>query len=65
MRFIRKLDAFEPVKPFGVLLRTAPDLIPRVTPNDPIVFNEHKYLYGSHARGTPNWGLPWLGSISG
>jgi phage major head subunit gpT-like protein len=54
-----------PVKPFGILLRAAPDLIPRVTPNDPVVFNEHKYLYGSRARGTPNWGLPWLGSISG
>lgn len=54
-----------PIKPFGILLRKAPDLIPRVTPNDPIVFNEHIYLYGSRARGTPNWGLPWLSSISG
>ena len=54
-----------PVKPFSILLRLAPDFIPRVTPNDPIVFNEHKILYGSKARFTPAWGLPWLSSISG
>jgi phage major head subunit gpT-like protein len=54
-----------PVKPFSILLRTAPDLVPRISPNDPVVFNMHKYLYGSHARGTPTWGLPWLASRSG
>lgn len=54
-----------PIKPISKLLRLAPDFIPRVTPNDPVVFNEHKILYGSKARGTPAWGLPFLGSIDG
>lgn len=53
-----------PIKPFSILLRLAPDFIPRVTPNDPVVFNEHKILYGSKARFTPAWALPWLSSIS-
>ncbi len=54
-----------PIKPFSILLRAAPDFVPRVNPDDPVVFNEHKILYGSRARGTPAWGLPWLSSISG
>ena len=54
-----------PIKPISMLLRLAPDFIPRVTPNDAIVFNEHKILYGSKARGTPAWGFSWLGSIDG
>jgi phage major head subunit gpT-like protein len=54
-----------PIRPFSMLLRTAPDFVPRVTPDDPVVFDEHKILYGSRARFTPAWGLPWLSSISG
>jgi len=54
-----------PIKPLSMLLRLAPDFVPRVRPDDPLVFNEHKILYGSKARGTPAWGLPWLSSISG
>ncbi len=53
-----------PIKPFSLLLRLAPDFVPRVTPDDPAVFNEHKILYGSKARFTPAWALPWLSSIS-
>ena len=41
-----------------------PDVIPRVSPDDPVVCNEHKILYGSRARGSVAWGLPWLSSIS-
>jgi phage major head subunit gpT-like protein len=54
-----------PIKPISLLLRLAPDFTPRNTPQDPIVFNEHKILYGSKARGTTAWGFPWLGSIDG
>lgn len=54
-----------PIKPFSILLRLMPDFVPRVSPDDPVVFNMHKILYGSKARGTPAWALPWLSSISG
>lgn len=53
-----------PIKPFSLLQRLMPDFIPRVSPDDPVVFNEHKILYGSRARGSVAWGLPWLSSIS-
>jgi len=53
------------VKPFSVLMRLAPDFVPRVSPDDPVVFNEHKLLYGSKARLAVAWALPWLSSISG
>ncbi len=54
-----------PIKPLSILQRLAPDFIPRNTPNDPVSFNMHKILYGSKARFSIGWGLPWLSSISG
>ncbi len=54
-----------PVKPLTWLLRQAPDFTYRVSPQDPIVFDQHAYLSGSVARGAPAWGLPFLGSRSG
>lgn len=54
-----------PIKPFSMLIRLMPDFVPRVNPDDPVVFNMHKMLYGSKARGTAAWSLPWLSSISG
>lgn len=53
------------VKPFSVLMRLAPDFVPRVSPDDPVVFNSHKILYGSKARMAVAWALPWLSTISG
>lgn len=59
------LDTQRSVKPFSWLLRKSPDFVYRTTPNDPVVFDSHTYLYGSHARGAPAWCLPYLSSRSG
>lgn len=53
------------VKPFGWVLRKAPSLTPRVSPDDPSVFDAHTFLYGIEARGVAVWSLPWLASRSG
>lgn len=55
----------KPIKPFQWLLREAPDFVYRINPQDPKVFDEHVYLYGSRARGTPAWGFAWLSARSG
>lgn len=39
------------VKPFLWQLRDAPTLIPRTSPTDPAVFENHQFLYGVEARG--------------
>jgi phage major head subunit gpT-like protein len=54
-----------PIKPFSRLMRIAPDLIPRTSPNDPIVFDQDKLLFGSRARFGMTYSLPFLASISG
>ena len=59
------LTTRKPIKPFGWILRKAPVLTPRTSPEDPVVFDSHTYLYGVTARGAPAWGLPWLSSRSG
>jgi phage major head subunit gpT-like protein len=53
------------IKPFGWVLRQAPILIPRQDPSDPVVFDQHKFVFGVEARGVPVWSLPWLSSRSG
>jgi len=53
-----------PMMPFNWLQREAPDFVPRIQPGDPVVFEQHKILYGSRARGAPAWGLPFLSAIS-
>lgn len=58
------MDTSRPIKPFSLLLRQAPNFIPRITPEDPVVFDTHTYLYGSMARGAPAWSFPWLSAIS-
>lgn len=55
----------KPIKPFGWVLRKAPVLIPRVSPEDPVVFDTHQFLYGVEARGVAVWSFPWLASRSG
>lgn len=59
------LDTSKPVKPFGWVLRQAPVMIPRINPEDPVVFDTARFLYGVEARGVPVWGIPFLSSISG
>jgi phage major head subunit gpT-like protein len=39
------------VKPFLWQLRQAPLLVPRISPTDPAVFENHQFLYGVEARG--------------
>lgn len=53
------------VKPFGFAVNIPPTFAYRISPTDPVVFDEHKYIYGDMARGTPIWGPPFLSSISG
>jgi len=53
------------IKPFSWLLRQAPTVTQRVSPQDPAVFDSHTFIFGSEARGAPAWGLPFLSSRSG
>jgi phage major head subunit gpT-like protein len=59
------LDTTKAIKPFVWGLREAPRLVPRVDENDPIVFDEHKYMWGAWGRATPAWGFAWLSLRSG
>lgn len=54
----------KPIKPFSWLLRQAPDFTYRNSPQDPVVFDTHTYLYGSVSRGAPAWSFPWLSAKS-
>jgi phage major head subunit gpT-like protein len=59
------LDNGKSHKAFGWQLRESATLAVRVNETDPIVFDEHKYLYGYWGRGAPYWGPAWLSSRSG
>ena len=59
------LDTTKPIKPFVWQLHTAPNFVYRINPQDPAVFNQHKFIYGSEARGTPAWSMAFLSSLSG
>lgn len=54
-----------PFKPFSWLLRKAPVVTPRISPDDPAVFDAHQFIYGAEMRGAPAWSLPFLACISG
>ena len=54
-----------PVKPFNWLERAAPVYVERTRDDDPLVFDQHVYAFGSMARGAPAWSFPWLSAISG
>lgn len=59
------LDTRRAIKPFGWVLRQAPSITPRTSPQDPAVFDRHAFIFGVEARGAPAWSLPWLSSRSG
>jgi len=59
------LDGTKAVKPFVWVERDAIRIVPRVSPEDPIVFDEHKFLLGGWGRGAPGWGFAWLSARSG
>lgn len=58
-------DTSDIMKPMGWAQHTAPTFVVRQSPQDPIVFDQHKYLWGSWAIATPHWGFPWHLSRSG
>lgn len=58
-------DTSDIMKPLGWAVHTAPTFVVRNSPQDPIVFDQHRYLWGSWARATPHWGFPWNMSRSG
>ncbi len=53
------------IKPFAFGLREAPNFVQRISENDPVVFDDHKYLFGNWARGCPAWSFAWLSARSG
>lgn len=53
------------IKPFSWGSYQKPVLIPRTAPTDPVVFDAHTFVYGSHFVEQPAW-APWfLSSVSG
>lgn len=58
-------DTSDTMKPLGWAQHTAPTFVVRNAPQDPIVFNEHRYLFGSWAIAVPHWGMHWLMMRSG
>jgi phage major head subunit gpT-like protein len=53
-------DTRKPIKSHMFQQRQAPVFVPRVDPTDPVVFNEHQFVYGVEARGNVGVTLPWL-----
>lgn len=53
------------MKPLGWAQHTAPTFVVRQSPDDPVVFDQHRYLWGSWAIATPHWGFAWDMSRSG
>jgi phage major head subunit gpT-like protein len=48
-----------PIKPFIWQLAKAPQLIARINPEDPKVFDTKKFTYGVDALAAAGYGLPW------
>lgn len=55
----------KPRKPFSIIQREAAQFLYRNSPTDPIVFDQHQFLYGAHSRMSPAWSFAWLSSRSG
>lgn len=58
-------DVSKPIKAFAWLLRQAPNFIARTRLDDPLVFDQAQFAFGSDARGAPAWTFPQLASRSG
>lgn len=54
------MDTTKSFKPMLWIVREAPIMTPRVSEDDPIVFDLHHYLWGWWARATPAWGYSFL-----
>jgi len=57
-------DTTKAVKPLIFQQREAPSFVYRVSEQDPMVFDQHRYVYGVEARGAFGWSLPFLSSKS-
>ena len=58
-------DNSKAIKSMRWLLREAPAITPRVSEDDPRVFDFHQYTWGGWARGAPIWSPSWLMARSG
>ena len=58
-------DTTKAVKPVRWVQRQGAEFVYRVTPQDPVVFDQHQYLYGVYYRACPAWSYSWLMSRSG
>jgi phage major head subunit gpT-like protein len=52
------------IKPFIFQERQAVNFVYRISEQDPEVFNNHRYVFGTDARGALGWSHAWLSSIS-
>ncbi len=53
-------DTTKAMKPFGWVSREAWSMAQRVSPEDPIVFDKNKYLFGGRGRGAAHGTFPFL-----
>lgn len=58
-------DTTRAYKPVTWGMREAWRIVPRMSENDPVVFDTHMYLLGGWARGCPAWGYSWMMLRSG
>ena len=56
------IDSMKPLMPFLFMLREAPTFQYRISPQDPVVFDQHQFLFGGEARGNYAYALPFLAS---
>ena len=65
---LTKWYAFDTTKSFKPLIwqvREAPVMTPRISENDPVVFDTHHYQWGYWGRVAPGWSYSWLFYRSG
>jgi len=59
------MDNSKSVRPLRWILRKAFDIVPLVSPNDPLVVNNHLFSWVGSGRGAPAWSPSWLMFRSG
>jgi phage major head subunit gpT-like protein len=58
-------DTTKGLKPLLRIVRETAHMAPRVSEQDPVVFDTHHFLWGWWGRETPAWGFSFLGARSG
>lgn len=59
------LDTTKAIKPFLHQEREPTVMVPRMSPSDPVVFDENRYLWGGWGRIGMGWAYAWLSARSG